>query len=260
MIKSLRRCSIKYIATAAILFLVILSTVYILNYKIQPKATEINLSHDPLNVINRTILKFNDGTYPFTEQVTWSGEFIPIESYALIDFKNLSDEFLNGFVLYWLHRLKFASHEEVSLIKKSFKIATSNFNNQTPHSEFLDCSLSGNCNYKKLIMKHENSVWVPLWVMLSEIEFLKSQSDELNNLQLSSVKELKFFKFRQEAGKPEIVPPAVADYLITLPFYLNCESNNHKLLMYLYEVKSRFHQLSKVTDEYMLLASNNNCA
>ncbi|HCV04758.1 MAG TPA: hypothetical protein DG048_19145, partial [Pseudoalteromonas sp.] len=67
------------------------------------------------------------------------------------------------------------------------------------------------------------------------------------------------FELRNNADHAEIIPPALADYLITIPFYLNCETNNQELLMYLYEVKTRFPQLSTIVDEFMSMASANQC-
>ncbi len=243
----------------AILLCSILSIVY-LQLRHPADNSSVEPTFDYSTIIDHFNGKLNQGTFLFSEPVTWNGQFIPVESYAGINLKSLSSEYADGLVLYWLHRIKFASTEETSVIKDSFEAVKSlPYDINEANLEFLDCSLTEKCDYKKLINNFSNSAWVPFWAMKADIEYVKSKSDELNELNISAVSDLDFFELRNNAGHVEIIPPALADYLITIPFYLNCETNNQKLLMYLYEVKTRFPQLSTIVDEFMSMASKSQC-
>lgn len=212
-------------------------------------------------VIEATKEKVELNHYLYSQLATWQGSHINTKDYADFDVSSLSVSQFNNLTYYLIHRFKFAPSQEREAMVKVYSHYLTNTEEQLPgpEIEYFNCLSQGECDYKALIELYPSSKWVTHWATEADNRYVEGMSQKLNELNLSVVKNVTYFKYKPKNTELVVVPPKLADYIVTIPFYENCENNNQELLLYLYEVKLIIPDLKGLSEEFMVLAKNGGC-
>lgn len=237
----------------------VLSLIFLYFSFSKPAKNEVNTAVN--SVIEATKEKVELNHYLYSQLVTWQGPHIDVKNYSDFDMSSLSVSQFTNLTYYLIHRFKFASSKEREAIVKVYNHYLTNTEDQLlgPEIEYFNCLSQGGCDYKALIELYPSSKWVPHWAIEADNRYVEGMSQKLNALDLSAVKNVTYFKYKPKVNELVVVPPKLADYIVTIPFYENCENNNQELLLYLYEVKLIIPDLKELSEEFMVLAKNGGC-
>lgn len=162
----------------------------------------------------------------------------------------------NVLILYMISQHRFAYESERKVFKDLLDLLP---NADRDNIAYLDCLLAESCQYDNLISTYKASPWLTYWIQKSDESKLKMISNELNSLNTRALYSIKYFKHRSKSGNHSIVPPAIADYVVTIPFYENCENNKANLISYLREAQLSIPELTGIASYYESHASKGDC-
>lgn len=238
---------------------VVLSLIFLYFALSKPAKDQVNTAVNIVIELTKEKVELNH--YLYSQLATWQGSHINAKDYADFDVSSLSVSQFNNLTYYLIHRFKFAPSQEREAMVKIYSHYLTNTEEQLPgpEIEYFNCLSQGECDYKALIELFPSSKWVPHWAIEADNRYVEGMSQKLNELDLSAVKNVTYFKYKPKNTELVVAPPKLADYIVTIPFYENCENNNQELLLYLYEVKLIIPDLKGLSEEFMALAKNGVC-
>lgn len=201
-------------------------------------------------------LQLKNHQYMYSQPVNFNG--VPLTLTELKDYAKLSKLPANevqALVAYLNHRVSFADDEETQLIKQ---LVTRPYFKSNDSVDFLRCRVNDACDFNALIERFPSSPWETYWILLGDIGRIGDVQEKLNKLQISALGVVKYF---ENENRPilGVVPPALAESLVIIPFMENCTQRQQDLMLYLYEVKAEFPPMLDLVDYYIEQAKYGEC-
>ena len=201
-------------------------------------------------------LQLKNNQYMYSQPVNFSG--VPLTISQLKDLSTLTTlapSKVRALVAYLIHRFTFADQDEKRAIKH---LVTQPYFKSNDSVDFLKCRVSGDCDFNALIAQFPLSPWKNYWILLGDITRINDVQTQLNTLQTSALDVVTYFD-NEKRPIPAVVPPALAESLVIIPFMENCTLRQQDLMLYLYEVKVQFPPMLDLVDYYIEQAKNGEC-
>lgn len=217
-------------------------------------SSERNIGLDDAPILAEIKHKLDLNTFIYSLPVSQQPKIDSGKIQALANIDNAVID--NALILYMISQQQFAFESERKVFKGLLDLLP---NADKDNIAYLDCLLAKSCQYDNLISTYKASPWLTYWIQKSDESKLKKISNELNSLNTRALDSIKYFNHRSKIGKHSIVPPAIADYVVTIPFYENCENNKANLISYLREVQLSIPELTDIANYYESHASKGDC-
>lgn len=201
-------------------------------------------------------LQLKNNQYMYSQPVNFNG--VPLTISQLNDYSTLTTlapSKVHALVAYLIHRFTFADQDEKLAIKQ---LVTQPYFKSTDSVDFLKCRVSGDCDFNALIAQFPLSPWKNYWTLLGDIARINDVQAQLNNLQASALDVVAYFD-NDKRPILAVVPPALAESIVIIPFMENCTQRPQDLMLYLYDVKSQFPPMLDLVDHYIAQAKNGEC-
>ena len=241
-----------FIATAIALCIVIAAfTVYSKITK-EKLVTKLNDS----TVIAPYGLQLKNNQYMYSQPVNFNG--VPLTVSQLNDYSTLTTlapNKVHALVAYLIHRFPFADQDEKLAIKQ---LVTQPYFKSNDSVNFLKCKVNDNCDFNALIAQFPLSPWKSHWILLGDMARINDVQAQLNNLKTSALDVVSYFD-NDKRPILAVVPPALAESIVIIPFMENCTLRPQDLMLYLYDVKAQFPPMLDLVDHYIAQAKNGEC-